>query len=93
MITLEQRAQTHPDVVDTELEGRETVLLNLHTKLYYSLNATGTCIWQGVKQGLTLQLISQRLQKQFAVEAGPADHSVLALVDELRQQQLVQVMD
>jgi Coenzyme PQQ synthesis protein D (PqqD). len=65
----------------------------LHTKLYYSLNATGTCIWQGVKQGLTLQLISQRLQKQFAVEAGPADHSVLALVDELRQQQLVQVMD
>jgi len=69
------------------------VLLHLHTKLYYSLNATGTCIWQGVKQGLTLQLISQRLQKQFAVEAGPADHSVLALVDELRQQQLVQVMD
>ena len=93
MITLEQRARTHPDVVDTELEGRETVLLHLHTKLYYSLNATGSCIWQGLKEGLTLQLISQRLQKEFVVEAGRADHSVLALVDELCQQQLVQVVD
>ena len=43
-----------------------------------------------MKQGLTLQEISQQLQATFAVEPGRADRSILMLVQELLQQLLVQ---
>ena len=69
------------------------MLLHLDSKTYYSLNLTGSRIWQGFKQGLTLQEISQQLQAVFAVEPARADRSALALVDELLQHQLVQRMD
>jgi hypothetical protein len=90
---LEQQVQPHPEVVDTELEEGETVLLHLESKTYYSLNSTGTRIWQGLKQGLPLEEISRRLQAEFAVEAEQANRSVLTLVHELSQQKLVQVLD
>jgi hypothetical protein len=85
-----QRFRPHPEVIDTELEGQDVVLLHLESMRYYSLNLTGMRIWQGLKQGLSLQEISRRLQDEFEVEAARAEHSVLALVDELCEQQLVQ---
>jgi hypothetical protein len=93
MLTLDQSVHPHPEVVDTELEAGETVLLHLESKAYYSLNLTGTRIWQGLKQGLPLREISSRLQAEFAVDAESSNRSVLALVDELSQQQLVQVLE
>jgi hypothetical protein len=90
MVRLEQKVQPHAQVVDTELESGEIVLLHLDSTTYFSLNLTGAKIWLGVKQGLTLQEISQRLQATFEVEPTRADQSVLSLVDELLQQQIVQ---
>ena len=89
MVTLKNRLRPHPDVVDTQLDGQETVLLHLESKLYYTLNQTGARIWQGLKNGLTLGEISQQLQQEFAVESEIADQGVLRLVDELSRQQLV----
>ena len=89
MYTLDQHVRPHSEVVDTVLEDGETVLLHLERTTYYSLNPTGTQIWQGLKQGLPLWEVSQRLQAIFAVEADHADRSVLTFVRELRQHQLV----
>jgi hypothetical protein len=89
MVTLDQSIHPHPEVVDTELEAGETVLLHLEHTTYYSLNPTGTCIWQGLKQGMPLRDVSQRLQERFAVDPDHADRSVLAFVHELVQHQLV----
>jgi hypothetical protein len=80
-------------VVDTALETGDTVLLQLERKTYYSLNITGTQIWQGLKQGLPLPEISRQLQARFAVEPERADRSVLALVAELLEQQLAQRLE
>jgi hypothetical protein len=93
MMTLDQSVRPHPEVVDTELEADETVLLHLEHTTYYSLNSTGTCIWQGIKAGLTLQGISQHLQERFAVVADHADRSVLTFVHALVLQQLVEVSE
>ena len=93
MLTLAQRVQPHPQVVDTALDDGETVLLHLESKTYYSLNATGTRIWQGLKAGRSLQEISHQLQAGFAVEGAHADRSVLRLVQELLQHQLVHRVD
>jgi hypothetical protein len=93
MVTWEQQVRPHSEVVDTELDTGETVLLQLENTTYYSLNTTGTRIWQGLKRGWTLQEISQQLQAEFAVETERADRSVLALVNELWVQQLVQRLE
>jgi hypothetical protein len=89
MYTLDQRMRLHPEVIDTVLADGETVLLQLESTTYYSLNPTGTQIWQGLKQGLPLGEISQRLQAGYAVEADHAERSVLTFVNELVQHQLV----
>ena len=93
MVTLEQQVRPDPDVVDTELEAGETVLLHLKSKLYFSLNPTGTRIWNGLKQNLALTQISERLQQEFDVDAQRADRSVLDLVNELSQQRLIECVD
>jgi coenzyme PQQ synthesis protein D (PqqD) len=90
MITLEHQVRPYPEVVDTALDTGDTVLLQLDSKTYYSLNGTGTQIWDGLKQGVPLPEISRRLQARFAVESERADRSVLALVEDLLQHQLVQ---
>jgi hypothetical protein len=90
MMRLAERFRPHPDVVDTELEEQEIVLLHLQSMQYYSLNLTGRHIWQGLKQGLSLEEISRQLQADFEVESDQAARSVLGLVAELCAQQLVQ---
>jgi hypothetical protein len=93
MVMWDHQVRPHPDVVDTELESGETVLLHLESKTYYNLNGTGTQIWQGLKQGVPLQEVSRRLQARFEVQPEQADRSVLALVEELLQHQLVQHLE
>jgi hypothetical protein len=90
MLTLDQRLRPHPDVVDTELDDAEAVLLHLGTKTYYGLNLTGVRIWRGLKQGLSLGQISRRLQDEFDVEPERADASVLELARHLSAQELIE---
>ena len=93
MTTLDGKVQPHAQVVDTKLDDGEVVLLHLESKTYFSLNLTGERIWQGLKQGLSLREISQRLQAEFDVDEARADSSVVELIDELTQQKLVQIVD
>ena len=72
-----------PDVVDTEIDADQLALLHLGTKTYFSLNQTGARIWHDLKQGLSLEDISLRLQQEFDVDAEQAQKSVEQLVDEL----------
>ncbi len=90
MLTLDHQFQPHPDVVDTPLDNDETVLLHLIRSSYFTLNPTGSHIWRGIKQGLSLQKISQTLQNTFDVDAEQADRSALALVQNLSQNELIQ---
>ena len=59
MITLAQRVRPHLEVVDTERDMGETALLHLESQTYYSLNVTGTRLWQGLKQEQYLWDISR----------------------------------
>ena len=76
---------------ERELDEGEVVLLHLEGKIYYSLNLTGERIWQGLKEGLSLNEISRRLQEEFDVDGDRADRSVLNLVNELSAQKLVEI--
>jgi|SoiMethySBSTD1v2_1073268.scaffolds.fasta_scaffold5178543_2 predicted Rdx family selenoprotein len=78
----------HPDVVDTELDGHETVLLHLGTKRYFSLNGTGSVIWQGLKKGMAPDAIARELQRRYDVTPERAVGSVTLLLDALVEQRL-----
>ena len=93
MTTLDDKVRPHGQVVDTKLDDGEVVLLHLDSKTYFSLNVTGERIWQGLKQGLSLREISQRLQAEFDVDGEKADTSVLELINDLSEQKLVQIQD
>jgi hypothetical protein len=83
----------HPDVVDTPLDGDETVLLHLGTKRYFSLNPTGSIVWRGLKNGRTTEAMTIELQRQYDVSAERASRSVTALLDALAEHGLVRSAD
>ena len=90
MVSVNDRAIPNSDVIVTEMEG-EAVLLNLETKLYFSLNATGVAIWNLLKDGLTLGQIGERLFQGYEVTPEKAQQCVLDLVGQLHDEKLVTV--
>ena len=93
MLTLDATPSTNPEVVMTELDNDEAVLLHLDTKLYYSLNSTGLWVWKRLGGRLTLGEISARLQDEFDVTPAKAQEAVLSLASELHEEKLIELAD
>ena len=89
---LNRKIKAEHEVVFTELD-KDAVLLNLTTKMYYTLNETGLRIWQLAENDLTVKEISEKLQEEFDVTPEKANESVLNLITELISEKLVRVVD
>ena len=89
MVTTDTKATPDLDVLSTELQNGEAVLLHLGTKTYYSLNDTGLRIWQLLSKGLTLNEISQELEAEFDVTLKQAQDCVFDLTNQLVAEELV----
>jgi hypothetical protein len=89
MLSPNYKALPHPDVVCTCIPNGETVLLHLGTSQYYSLNGTGTQIWNLITRGLSIGEISAELQAGYALDAERALKSVLSLTENLRAERLI----
>ena len=93
MLSETGRVQTAADVVLTELETQDGVLLHLTTKQYYSLNSTGVHIWKLLDPTRTLAEVSAALTERYEVTPERALASVLALVNELHAERLIEAVD
>jgi hypothetical protein len=91
MLTTSNKVSPDANVVFTELENGESVLLHLGTNEYFSLNETGTLIWKGISDDRNLGEIGKELEETFDVTNEQATQSVKRLVDELVAQKLVSV--
>jgi hypothetical protein len=91
MLTTSTKVSPDANVVFTEMENGESVLLHLGTNEYFSLNETGTLIWKGISDDCNLGEIGKELEKTFDVTNEQATQSVMRLVDELVAQKLVSV--
>jgi hypothetical protein len=87
---LDQVVKPNPEVVCTDVGGKEAVLLHLDTKKYYSLNATGLRIWQLLSDGQTPADVVEQLQAEFDVTPEKASESVIGLMNELISEKLIQ---
>ena len=89
MLSLSSTAHPNPDVVGTKLDNGETVLMHMGTANYFTLNSTGTTIWELLGQGMTLAAIGEKLVATYDVAVDQATASVMALVEQLVDQQLL----
>ncbi len=83
------RIEIHPSVVFTALDETESALLHLDTKRYYSINETGTRVWQLLADGLDPAAIGETLCREFEVDPEGAARYVAAFFDELAREGLV----
>ncbi|HSU93591.1 MAG TPA: PqqD family protein [Gemmatimonadaceae bacterium] len=65
------------------------VLLNLQTKRYFSLNETGTRIWEMVQQTADEEAIVATLLSEYDVNEPLARSEVRRILDELIEAQLI----
>jgi hypothetical protein len=89
MITLKDKIKSDPDVVVTELDDKEAVLLHLGTKMYYTLNETGIRIWQLLSEGHSISEACETIHNDYEILPDAAQKSVLRLTQELIAEKLV----
>ncbi|HWG53411.1 MAG TPA: PqqD family protein [Gemmatimonadaceae bacterium] len=65
------------------------VVLNLHSKRYFSLNETGTRVWALLEDNSGLDEIVQTLTAEYDVAESDARREVMALVEELLREGLL----
>ena len=77
------------DVQGTTMEG-ETVLLDLSTGRYYTLNRLGSVIWERCTGQSTMTDIHRAICERFEVAPEQAWDDLVALVNELMQEGLLE---
>lgn len=91
---LAEPAHTYPmkaeHVTWRSLEG-ESVLLNLDSGVYFTLNETGTAAWELFDGTTSLAEIGEILCRRFDVGLEQARSDLAELTDELRREGLVRV--
>ncbi len=87
------RVDPEPEVMVTDLDEGEAVLLHLATRKYFTLNASGLEIWRLLDKGLTLGEVGGQLVERYGIETERAAGAVSRLVAELRDAGLVRVRE
>ena len=77
-----------PDAACAAVEDG-TVVLNMRTRRYYSLNETGAAIWQMLENDDPIAAVVARLVSAYDVDEVTAAHTVAQLVDELAAEALI----
>jgi hypothetical protein len=67
----------------------ESVLLNVQSEDYYSLNEVGTRTWELIDGQTTLEEIAAKLAEEYDAPLADIEADVLALVQDLREQGLL----
>jgi Coenzyme PQQ synthesis protein D (PqqD) len=77
------------DVVFTDFEGGEGILVDLNSKQYYRLNESGALIWRGLENGWTPTEIVSEMQNVYDVSNEHAQTSVDRLLRTLESNRLI----
>jgi hypothetical protein len=76
-------------VVFTDFDGKEGILVDLNTKKYYQLNETAMLVWKALERKSTLDEIIGEVTRTYEVSSEHAAQSVGRLLDHFRRYNLV----
>jgi hypothetical protein len=77
-----------PDVIAETIDG-ETILVNLATGSYYSLEGAGPEVWSRLVAGLPPGVVSEECARIFDAAPGEIEAAVARLIDDLRAEQII----
>ena len=82
------RLEISSEVVAREVGG-ETMLLDIVSGAYFSLDAVGGLVWQALEDGASLAEVCDRIEAVYDVDRNQLEPAILTLVDQLIEQGLV----
>ena len=71
----------------------ETAILNLRTGTYYGLDLVGVTVWELLAQQRRVSEMRDRLLEIYDVDATRCSNDLIALLSELAEQGLIEVID
>lgn len=90
-LSLDSTLRVKRDIVSRSVQGDE-VVLDLESGTYFSLNPTGTFVWERLKKGAALADISRDLSGEFDVTPDKAARDILKLAESLAARGLVETV-
>jgi len=91
-VSIRSEVNAVKDQVSCDLAG-ESVILNLKNGTYYGLNPMGAWIWNHIQQPSIVEDIQSLLLNEFDVEAERGEKDLLALLNDLAKEGLIEVKD
>jgi len=79
----------HDNVVFTDFDSCEGLLVDLNAKKYYQLNETATVIWKGLEQGLEANQIVDQIVAAYEIAPAAALQNVEATLQKLQSYNLI----
>jgi hypothetical protein len=79
------------DQVSTEVEG-EAVVLSLADGVYYGLDGVGARVWELLREPRSAAALRDAVTAEFEVDAETAERDLAALLAELREHRLVEIV-
>ena len=71
---------TRDDVISTEFDGGEGVLVDLNSKRYYQLNETAMLVWRCLEKGSSLEEITKEMTAKYEVSEEQAAASIEKII-------------
>ena len=88
----EKRVCARPDVLARELQG-QLVVLNLDSETYFGLDSVGTRFWTVLTSTPSVRAAVDLLRDEFDVDPADLEADVCDLIDRLKEEGLVDVVD
>ena len=78
------------DQVSCDLQG-EAAILNLQNGVYYGLDPVGARVWNLIQQSKTFAEVRQAVLQEYEVEPDRLDSDLRELLDQLKEQGLIEI--
>lgn len=89
---LNKKARLSDDAIAQEVSG-ETVILDLRSEQYFSLDTVGTRVWQLLQETGNLQQVYDQLLVEYEVNPNQLRSDLEGLIDSLASEGLIALED
>ena len=87
-MTLETTVEISPNVLFQEVDD-ETILLDMESEEYFSLNEIGTVFYELLQEHKNLETVLQELQNYFEAPKEQLEKDLLTFIEALREKKLI----
>jgi len=92
MILSTTHVKASDDQVSCDLAG-EAAILDLKNGIYYGLDPVGARIWELIQTPTPVSSVVSQLLDEYDVEEAQCEHDTLALLGQLQERDLIEIVD